>query len=678
MTQVVGTLNPLWAAPYDDPDVASYGETPSALEWELRVAATPAGSGALVNKRTDVSQIVQSFRTGELLDSLTTTTGTSADANAAAATYSTTHPTGYSGNHLEVQATGGVSTTRGVRKACSAGAKDLSVYGGGTRIRVHRRYTSNTNLTRWALRFEFATVNDYAEYALAVAADAINTWAEVNVAKDNPTTTAGTVDWSLWSGNVRIVVIASGAYTGNCEVTDLRIGQTRTGKTVPDGDLAAESSYDSRVRYRDNATAKASTTTAAASAAGATNIKMTSVTNFAAGDYLTLATTGAVESRLIVTVGTAGGGGTGITVDEGFTYAHGSGDTAAAYYWGAWTPWLTIKASLPPVVVATTPTDASTVTSPTQVLSHTFTSSGGKAQASHTMRVYLRTTQDALIYEQTTEGTGLTDQVPRFLLDDGNVYAWEIEAADTDGLVGTSARFSFTADFTTPDAPEVSTTTVDTDASSVKMEWALVAGYDHFRVYWVAADGTWVRVDGGPSELDDGLEPLQAPVFTYYGARHGVNEFYVTASNGAVSDDESAADYVTATLGPIDDGINGLSSVVADGDPAFTRALRVRGPVRTRRSGVESLSPPGRGVPVHLNWSNGGKQISLTVRYRPAVDGDLVTMLETLQDDGTPAWWKMPAGYMWDPLRGLIVGLSDTAEDAGWVSVTVDVDETQD
>src|SRR4051794_5645479 len=102
MVQVLSSLNPLWTAPYDDPDVAAYGETPAAREFEIRRAATPAGSGTLVQRRTDVSQILTSFRTGELLDALSTTTGTAADANAAAALYAATHPTGYGGNHLEV------------------------------------------------------------------------------------------------------------------------------------------------------------------------------------------------------------------------------------------------------------------------------------------------------------------------------------------------------------------------------------------------------------------------------------------------------------------------------------------------------------------------------------------------------------------------------------------------
>jgi hypothetical protein len=63
------------------------------------------------------------------------------------------------------------------------------------------------------------------------------------------------------------------------------------------------------------------TTLSAATAAGATNVKVASVTGMAAGD--TIVVDG--ETRTIQTVGTAGAGGTGVTLTAALTSAHASG-----------------------------------------------------------------------------------------------------------------------------------------------------------------------------------------------------------------------------------------------------------------------------------------------------------------------------------------------------------------
>lgn len=74
-----------------------------------------------------------------------------------------------------------------------------------------------------------------------------------------------------------------------------------------------------------------STTTAADPAAGATNIKLTSVTGIEVGQWLTLEGPDIVECRQITVVGTAGAGGTGVTVSEGFTEDHANGETARVH-----------------------------------------------------------------------------------------------------------------------------------------------------------------------------------------------------------------------------------------------------------------------------------------------------------------------------------------------------------
>jgi hypothetical protein len=69
----------------------------------------------------------------------------------------------------------------------------------------------------------------------------------------------------------------------------------------------------------------ADTTLAAAAAAGATNIKLTSVTGFNAGDWIQLTTDPIAEEVLVSNVGTSGSGGTGLTVSP-LAYDHSSGD----------------------------------------------------------------------------------------------------------------------------------------------------------------------------------------------------------------------------------------------------------------------------------------------------------------------------------------------------------------
>lgn len=69
------------------------------------------------------------------------------------------------------------------------------------------------------------------------------------------------------------------------------------------------------------------TTLAAQANAGATNIKVTAVTNFAAGDIVQIGPTGGTrEFRKVLVVGTGGSGGTGIDVDVPLLYTHANGE----------------------------------------------------------------------------------------------------------------------------------------------------------------------------------------------------------------------------------------------------------------------------------------------------------------------------------------------------------------
>jgi hypothetical protein len=70
------------------------------------------------------------------------------------------------------------------------------------------------------------------------------------------------------------------------------------------------------------------TTLAAASAAGATNVKVGSAASLAAGDQLTIGRPGYTQTVTIATVGTSGANGTGVTFSPALSRSHYAGDPA--------------------------------------------------------------------------------------------------------------------------------------------------------------------------------------------------------------------------------------------------------------------------------------------------------------------------------------------------------------
>jgi len=67
-------------------------------------------------------------------------------------------------------------------------------------------------------------------------------------------------------------------------------------------------------------------TLAADASAGATNIKVSTVSGWSIGDDIQIGTAGTRDVREITNVGTAGAGGTGLTITPATTYAHTTGD----------------------------------------------------------------------------------------------------------------------------------------------------------------------------------------------------------------------------------------------------------------------------------------------------------------------------------------------------------------
>ena len=76
----------------------------------------------------------------------------------------------------------------------------------------------------------------------------------------------------------------------------------------------------------EGAVTQPGTTLAAASAVGATNIKVASIAGLIAGDAVHIGPFGRDETRALTTVGTSGSGGTGLSFTAALIYAHGSGE----------------------------------------------------------------------------------------------------------------------------------------------------------------------------------------------------------------------------------------------------------------------------------------------------------------------------------------------------------------
>lgn len=76
----------------------------------------------------------------------------------------------------------------------------------------------------------------------------------------------------------------------------------------------------------EGAVSQPGTTLAAASAVGATNIKVAAIAGLIAGDSIHIGYLGRDETRALTTVGTSGSGGTGLSFAAALIYAHGSGE----------------------------------------------------------------------------------------------------------------------------------------------------------------------------------------------------------------------------------------------------------------------------------------------------------------------------------------------------------------
>lgn len=637
-----------------DPDGAAI----SGIDMEIRVAATPAGSGALIERRWDTGSIPAIARLGRNLDLLTSATGWTGDTNVTPGT-ANQQPSGYSGNSLELVLAAS-ATDRGARLTYAT-PLDLSAYGGGTLLRIHRRCTSVTNLVRWTLRFEFASASDWAEYELIASGGTINAWAEVVVALGNPRATNGTVDWSAVKA-VRLFADVSASYTGNLQVRDLRIGTTQTAKTSPDGHLAWEAGIDVRVRATNDLADIASTTLASQANAGASTISLTSATGFAIGQTIVIAGTIPEVREITNLVSTTA------TLSDVLTHTHASAQAVTARPFSQPTPWVTVSALQPPDASLDSPADAATITRPWTTLEWSATGHGGRTIVSATVDVSL---DGDGIWSHTLVGTEV--DLPAFLLDTDQTYTWSVTVVDSGGLVTTTAPRSFDTDFGTPDTPPSLSAEPADDGSGVVLTWDESEDEDlhHWEVSWQRDDGSWQRIDGGPESLDDGRPPLLVGTLTHVGARLGDNAYALAQHNGWAASETVSAD---AILEQPPGSAGTWQAVPVDGSMIRLRTLDAP---RVTEGIIEGVQPPG-GEATEVHWGLGRRRVSMRIDTAPYADGALSVQLRMLMADvlrgrpATPVWLKAPAGWQWDPMWMSLQSITDSPGIGGRMSVALE------
>jgi hypothetical protein len=219
---------------------------------------------------------------------------------------------------------------------------------------------------------------------------------------------------------------------------------------------------------------------------------------------------------------------------------------------GPWSSWATFKVSQPPVVTPTAPANAAVVTDPTPAYTWTFSSPGGKAQASAYVSLYeVVAGQDQLVDVYPIAGPGLSKTQPAFILRTGRTYAWTVTALDTDGLATTSSRRTFTTTFTQPATPTGLAVAIDVDKSAANLSWTGPLGaLEEWRVYRKPTGGDVTRISATGKTWADGDASITSPALNDQHLPEGVQvEYLVSAHSGSASSEgESATTSSTGQL----------------------------------------------------------------------------------------------------------------------------------
>lgn len=385
MALVSSIRNLVIASPFVDPDEATYAENPFGKEVEIRNANAVPGTGTLVELRqhtattTAASVMYETEAVGEQLDAFDSITGWAAGTSTAVALDTTVKNEGSGSLKLTLTALAASGTS--TNTSATGKAKEYR-YGPQTPLKIDVRATSLTNVASIRLRLRFT--NGASSYVF-ITPSTVNVW-------ETKTFTIGTV--ASVSGSpftsaidrweIEVVATGGGSVTSVVNVDNLRIGTP----------LTWESSYDTRVRWKDAAT------------------------------------------------------------------------------FGPWSSWTVFKVSQPPTVAQAVAIDA-TDAAPT--FDWTFTSPGGKAQASYRAIVTETATGSVAWDSGTVLSTATVVTMPGFILKHATQYQLTLTATDTDGLSGVWAPTAWTTSFSIPAALTTLTLTPSPSDSSVDLAWSATA-----------------------------------------------------------------------------------------------------------------------------------------------------------------------------------------------------------
>lgn len=235
---------------------------------------------------------------------------------------------------------------------------------------------------------------------------------------------------------------------------DIEIYNDSTGASVHTNS-DTNPTWTTPMKYYPGTISGANTTLAASAAAGATNLKVTSVTSMAINDFILVGAAGSstLERVQITSVGTAGSGGTGINITPALTYSHNSAEavreivavlsneTTYKMRWrfqdnsdtyGAWSDYVRFKVTQASSVGSLTP--SGTVSTPGFTATWSHTSPASKAQGQYRLTI-TRDSDEEVVYD-----TGqVVSSTESHLIPAGYVvptvsYTMEVEVVDTDGV----------------------------------------------------------------------------------------------------------------------------------------------------------------------------------------------------------------------------------------------------
>lgn len=208
--------------------------------------------------------------------------------------------------------------------------------------------------------------------------------------------------------------------------------------------------------------------------------------------------------------------------------------------WGPFSAWNVLKVSQPPTVAQAVAID-NTDAAPT--FDWTFTSPGGKAQASYRAIVYETATGSTVWDSGVVASSATVVTMPGFILKHATQYSLTLTAYDTDGLGGVWLPSAWTTNFTEPAALSTLTLTPSPSDSSVDLAWSATglsaSQFYSYRIYRFDAEtGVYERI----------AEIFDSAVLTYTDreAPHRVAATYqVRQTNGYAESDPVQA---TTTL----------------------------------------------------------------------------------------------------------------------------------